>query len=233
MCNICIYCKTHALPAWVTTPSFCFFSTGTWALKTKEYRYIRRVEIDIYLQLVDNLMWCCWILKYLVTLIYMLISYSRNEKELTSSSLWMSLCRWMIAIGQRWNRTTAASGALMAWCSGKGGDKMEMRLSDGESRQDWDDLFIAVEGWSRTVLGVWPMTVEQIQYLNFGSRGKATGWNITRRWNGVSELILTPWKGSMTQRDSMTTSAGGEAAPGRKKRGDDVSWPDTNLTRSK
>jgi hypothetical protein len=31
----------------------------------------------------------------------------------------------------------------------------------------------------------------------------------------------------------MTTLAEGEAAPGRRKRGDDVSWADVNLTRSK
>jgi hypothetical protein len=34
----------------------------------------------------------------------------------------------------------------------------------------------------------------------------------------------------MTRRDGVTTSAGGEAAPGRGKGGDDVSWADTDLT---
>jgi hypothetical protein len=37
----------------------------------------------------------------------------------------------------------------------------------------------------------------------------------------------------VTQRDEMTTLAGGEAPPGRGKRGDDASWADTNLTELK
>jgi hypothetical protein len=35
------------------------------------------------------------------------------------------------------------------------------------------------------------------------------------------------------KRDGMTTLARGEAAPRREKRGDNVSWADANLTRSK
>jgi hypothetical protein len=41
--------------------------------------------------------------------------------------------------------------APMTWCSGYGGDKMEMRLSGEESDQYWDDLFIVVEGESQMV----------------------------------------------------------------------------------
>jgi hypothetical protein len=57
---------------------------------------------------------------------------------------------------------TAVSGALMAWCSGCGGGKIETRLSGGESGQGWDDLFIAVEGGSRAVWGGWPTVVVHI-----------------------------------------------------------------------
>jgi hypothetical protein len=35
----------------------------------------------------------------------------------------------------------------------------------------------------------------------------------------------------VTRRGGVATSAGGEAAPGRGKVGDDASWADTNLTR--
>jgi hypothetical protein len=44
---------------------------------------------------------------------------------------------------------------------------------------------------------------------------------------------LAPWEGSVTQRGGVVTLAGGEAAPGREKRGDDASWGDVNLTRPK
>jgi hypothetical protein len=36
---------------------------------------------------------------------------------------------------------------------------METRLSGGENDQGWDDLFIAVEGWSQAVWGGWPVAV--------------------------------------------------------------------------
>jgi hypothetical protein len=36
---------------------------------------------------------------------------------------------------------------------------METRLSDGESDQGCDDLFIEVEGGSQTVWGWWPAMV--------------------------------------------------------------------------
>jgi hypothetical protein len=37
----------------------------------------------------------------------------------------------------------------------------------------------------------------------------------------------------MTRHDDVMTSTGGEAAPGRGKGGDDVSWADVNLNRPK
>ncbi len=37
----------------------------------------------------------------------------------------------------------------------------------------------------------------------------------------------------MTWRSSVTTAAKGEAAPGRGKGGDDVSWADANLSKPK
>jgi hypothetical protein len=43
---------------------------------------------------------------------------------------------------------------------------------------------------------------------------------------------LAQWEESVTRHDGVTTSAGGEAAPMREKRGD-LSWADTNLTGSK
>jgi hypothetical protein len=39
----------------------------------------------------------------------------------------------------------------MVWCSGKRGGKMYTQLSSEESDQDLDDIFIVVEGESRTV----------------------------------------------------------------------------------
>jgi hypothetical protein len=37
----------------------------------------------------------------------------------------------------------------------------------------------------------------------------------------------------VTQRDGVTTSVGGEVTPGRGKRGDDISWADTNIIEPK
>jgi hypothetical protein len=37
---------------------------------------------------------------------------------------------------------------------------------------------------------------------------------------------LAQWEGSVTRRGGVTMSTGGEAAPGRKKGGDDVNWAD-------
>jgi hypothetical protein len=44
---------------------------------------------------------------------------------------------------------------------------------------------------------------------------------------------LALWEGSVTRRGGVTTSARGEAAPVRGKKGDDTSWTDTNFTGSK
>jgi hypothetical protein len=63
--------------------------------------------------------------------------------------------------------------------------------------------------------------------------GEARGQRVVRRWSGGSELILTQWKGSVTRRGGMKTSAKGEATLGRWKGGDDTSWADVNLTRPK
>jgi hypothetical protein len=44
---------------------------------------------------------------------------------------------------------------------------------------------------------------------------------------------LAPWEESVTWRDSVMMSAGGEVALGRGKGGDDASWTDANLTAPK
>jgi hypothetical protein len=59
---------------------------------------------------------------------------------------------------------------------------------------------------------------------------EATGWSIDRRRSGVNELVLAPWNKSVTRRGGVTTSTGGEAAPGRGKGGDNINWADANLT---
>jgi hypothetical protein len=41
---------------------------------------------------------------------------------------------------------------------------------------------------------------------------------------------LAQWEGSVTRRGGVTTSVGGEVAPGKGKGGDDASWVDVNLT---
>jgi hypothetical protein len=174
-------------------------------------------------------MWCCEILKYLFIWIHMLISCSRSERESASSLLWVSLCRWMMCVGWWWKKTTVAGGApdgMVLWLGGK----METRLSGGESSQGWDDLFIGLEGGSRTVRGGWPVAVVWIQCFSSSSRGDVTGWSVAKRWSGGSELVLALWEGIMARCGSMAMSNRGEAAPGRGKGGDDVSWADANLT---
>jgi hypothetical protein len=74
------------------------------------------------------------------------------------------------------------------------------------------------------------MTVVRIQCFIFGTREEATGWSVAERWSGGNELVLAPWKGSVTRRDGVAMSAGGEATPGREKRGDNSSWVYVNLT---
>jgi hypothetical protein len=105
-----------------------------------------------------------------------------------------------------------------------------------ESWGEWPKLrwpFIAVEGESRAIWGGWAAVVVQIQCSSFGSRGEATGWSITGRWSGGNELILAPYEGSVTRRDGVTTSASGEAVPGRGKGVDNTYWTDMNLTGQK
>jgi hypothetical protein len=104
---------------------------------------------------------------------------------------------------------------------------MKTRLSGGKSGPDWDDIFIAVEGGSRTIRGGWPVAVVRIQCFSFGSRKEATGRSVAERWSEASELILSLWEGSVT-RGSVVISAGREATLGRKKGGDDTSWADVN-----
>jgi hypothetical protein len=76
-------------------------------------------------------------------------------------------------------------------------------LSGGESVQGWDNLYIAVEGESWTVLKGWPAVVVRIQCFRFGLRGEATGRSVTERWSGCSELILATWKVSVTWHGGM------------------------------
>jgi hypothetical protein len=44
---------------------------------------------------------------------------------------------------------------------------------------------------------------------------------------------LAPWERSVTRRDGVVTSAGGETTPGRGKGGNNASWTDVNLTEPK
>jgi hypothetical protein len=146
--------------------------------------------------------------------IHMLISCSGSERRLASLSPWVSLCGGTMGVGRRWKGTTAAGGASMSWCSdGWSFNVMVLWVSGGENGQGWDDLFIAVEGESRAVRGGWPMAVVRIQCSGFDLKGEAMGWNIGGRWSGGIELVLAPWEGSVTWRDRMTTSIGGEAPP--------------------
>jgi hypothetical protein len=110
---------------------------------------------------------------------------------------------------------------------------METRLSGGESDHGWDDLFIAVEGGSQMVWGGWPVAVVRIQCFGFRSRGEARGRSIAERWSKGSRLVLALWEGNVTWRSRVAASARGEAALGRGKGGDDVSWVDMNLTKPK
>jgi hypothetical protein len=103
----------------------------------------------------------------------------------------------------------------------------------GESEQGWDDIFIAVDGGCRAVLGGWPAAAVRIQCFSFILRGDATGRTIAERWSGGNELILALWEESVIQRGGVATSIGGEAAPRREKEEDDASWTNVNFTRPK
>jgi hypothetical protein len=122
-----------------------------------------------------------------------------------------------------------SSDGVVLWRGGK----IETQLRGGKSGQCWDDLFIAVNGVSRTVRGGWLAVVMRIQCFSFDSRGKTTGWSIAEKWSEGSKLVLVQWEESVTRCGGMTMSVSGGAAPTRWKRGDDTSWVDVNLTEPK
>jgi hypothetical protein len=85
--------------------------------------------------------------------IHILISCSGSERWSASSSLWVLLCGGTMSVIQWWNVTMAhewSSDGVVLWL---GGCKIETQLSDEKTDQGWDDLFVAVEGESRTVWG--------------------------------------------------------------------------------
>jgi hypothetical protein len=160
----------------------------------------------------------------------MLINYSKNERWSSSSSSWMSLCGGTMDVGWRWKRTPVSGGAPMTLCSCWEECKIETLLSGVENDQDWDDIFIVVEGGNRAVRWGWATTVVRIQYFDFGSRGETMGWSVAWRWSGGNKLVLAPWKENVTWRGGVAMPAEGEVTSGRGNRGDDSSWTDTNLT---
>jgi hypothetical protein len=54
--------------------------------------------------------------------------------------------------------------------------------------------------------------------------------NRCRKMKRLHQVVLAPREGSVIRHDGLATLAGGEAAPGRVKGGDDTSWADANLT---
>jgi hypothetical protein len=76
---------------------------------------------------------------------------------------------------------TVTGRASMARCSRYGGGKIETQLSDKESGQDYDNLFIVVEGESQPVWRWWSVVVVQIQCFNFSSRREVTVRNVIGR----------------------------------------------------
>jgi hypothetical protein len=74
------------------------------------------------------------------------------------------------------------------------------------------------------------MVMVSIQCFCFHSRGEATERSIAENWSGGGEFVLAPWEESVTQRGDIAMLARGEAAPGKKKKGDDTSWTDANFT---
>jgi hypothetical protein len=103
-----------------------------------------------------SILWDC---KLFFTWIHIPINCSGSERASTSSLLWVSLCGGMMSVGWRWKRTTTAGGALIVWYSDWGEGEMETWLSDSESDQCWDDLFIAVKCGSQVVWGGCPTTL--------------------------------------------------------------------------
>jgi hypothetical protein len=165
-------------------------------------------------------MWCCEISKYLFTSIHMSINYLGSERRLASSSPWVSLCGGTMSMGWQWKRTTTTGGTLMLWCFGLGGGKMETWLSGEESGQDWDDIFIVVEGSSRSVRVGWPVVVVLIQCFGFSSRREAMGRVLPE---DEDEAVSLSWLHGKEAWHGMARSAGGEAAPERGKEVDDAS----------
>jgi hypothetical protein len=76
---------------------------------------------------------------------------------------------------------TVTGRASMARCSSYGGGKIETQLSGKESGQDYDNLFIVVEGESQAVRRWWLVAVVHIQCFNFSSRGEVTVRNVIGR----------------------------------------------------
>jgi hypothetical protein len=70
--------------------------------------------------------------------------------------------------------------------------------------------------------------------LRFQDERRSDGMKCCRKtkW-GRSELVWAQWEGSVIRCNGVATSARGEAAPERGKRGDDASWADMNLTAPK
>jgi hypothetical protein len=127
-------------------------------------------------------------------------------------------------------------------CDGWSSDGMVLWLVRRQNRdpiewwRGWPRLrwfFYSSGGGSRAVRGGWSAAVVQIQCFSFDSRGETTWQRVIERWNRGSELILSPWEGSVTRRSSVATSAGGEAVPRKEKGGDDTYCADVNLTGSK
>jgi hypothetical protein len=80
--------------------------------------YIQSHFFVKYLILVDKLMRCCGILKYLFTWIHIPIHYSKSKKRSASSSQCVSLCGGMMDVRLWWNGTMTVGAAPMAMCFG-------------------------------------------------------------------------------------------------------------------
>jgi hypothetical protein len=114
-----------------------------------------------------------------------------------------------------------------------------VRRQNGDAVEWWWEwlklrwLFLWVQGGSRTVRRGWSTTVVWIQCFSFCSREEMWGQIVVGRWSRGNELVLAQLEGNVTRCGGVTTSTRGDATLGRKKGGNDVSWADANLTRSK
>jgi hypothetical protein len=149
------------------------------------------------------------------------ISYSGSERGSVSSSPYVSLCRGMMGVEQRWKGTTVAVGAPMVWCSG-------WRRQNGDTVEWWKEWprlrwpFYSSGEWESDCPGKMTDGGETDSMLRFrlervGDRTKHC-------------LVLAPWEGSVTRRRGVATSAGGEVTLRRGKGGDDTSWAEVNVT---